>query len=404
MHEIWKQVGAVPIINASGHVTRLGGARLSDAVQAAWRAGAASAAALDQVQAAACRHIAHHCGTEAGLVTNGAAAGLCLATAAVLAGNVLGRMERLPDTRDMPAEILVARSHRSGYDHAVRAAGAQLIEVGYDEPAAGAGVRGPEVWEFAAAVGPRTAGVLYTYRDSAQPSLVDVVQLAHAHRLPVIVDAAAELPPVSNLGAIPATGADLVVFSGGKALGGPQDTGILCGRRALVGSAFLQMMDLDEPFELWAPPEEFVDKRELPGLPRHGIGRMMKVAKEDIFALLVALEEFVARHRAAERASFADSHVADAARHRQWLDRLAAAAGHAEVIIERSDGHRPRLVMVLPPGRVATDVCRRLRAETPAIYLGTSELHRNALVIHASSLTPDDVDVLEARLKSLDSR
>src|SRR4029077_9838649 len=105
-------------------------------------------------------------------------------------------------------------------------------------------------------------------------------------------DAAGELPPRSNLRAILATGADLVTFSGGKAIRGPQATGILCGRRDFVGAAAVQMLDMDDHFELWDPPSHLIDRSRLPGLPRHGIGRALKVSKEQIIALLTALRLF----------------------------------------------------------------------------------------------------------------
>ena len=93
------------------------------------------------------------------------------------------------------------------------------------------------------------------------------------------MDAAGELPPRSNLRDVLTTGADLVCFSGGKAIRGPQATGILCGRRDLVGPAALQMLDLDDHFDLWDPPPELIDKARLRGMPRHGIGRGMKVSR-----------------------------------------------------------------------------------------------------------------------------
>src|SRR5205085_438404 len=159
--------------------------------------------------------------------------------------------------------FVVAREQRNGYDHAVRAAGARLVEVGFNEVVAGAGVRRVEAWEYAAAFGPMTAGVLYVYDARARPPLAEVVARAHARGLPVLVDAAGELPPRSNLRAILATGADLVAFSGGKAIRGPQATGLLCGRRDLVGAAALQMLDLDDHPDLWEPPEELIDRRRL---------------------------------------------------------------------------------------------------------------------------------------------
>src|SRR5262249_1734359 len=149
-----------------------------------------------------------------------------------------------------------------------------------------------EAWEYEAAFGPRTAGVLYVYDAAAQPPLAELAKRAHARNLPVLVDAAGEVPPRSNLKDIIAAGADLVVFSGGKAIRGPQSTGILCGRRDLIGSAMLQMLDMDDHFDLWEPPAQLIDKSRLAGIPRHGIGRSLKVSKEQIAALLTALKLF----------------------------------------------------------------------------------------------------------------
>ena len=133
-----------------------------------------------------------------------------MGAAAILARWDLGRMEKLPHTADFPHEFIMAREQRNGYDHAVRAAGARLVEVGMHEIVAGAGVRRAETWEFTSAFGPRTAGVLYVYDANARPPLAELVAKAHAHKLPVLVDAAGELPPRSNLRDIVATGAEEV--------------------------------------------------------------------------------------------------------------------------------------------------------------------------------------------------
>jgi L-seryl-tRNA(Ser) seleniumtransferase len=121
--------------------------------------------------------------------------------------------------------------------------------------------------------------VLYVYGPDARPPLAEVVNRAHARGLPVLVDAAGELPPRSNLRSIVAAGADLVAFSGGKAIRGPQATGILCGRRDLIGAVALQMLDMDDHPELWEPPPDLIDAARLVGIPRHGIGRALKVSR-----------------------------------------------------------------------------------------------------------------------------
>ena len=133
---IYKKLGLEPIINASGAVTRLGGAHLRPVALEAYVLASQEAVPLEQLQAAASQQISKLTGAEAGLVTSGAAAGLTLGSAAILAGLDAGRMEQLPDTRGMPNEFVVAREHRSGYDHAVRASGAKLVEVGFQEQVA----------------------------------------------------------------------------------------------------------------------------------------------------------------------------------------------------------------------------------------------------------------------------
>lgn len=396
MMGVYEQLGLAPIINASGAVTRLGGAPMPASVLEAFAAAAGESVPLEQLQGAASRAIAEATGAEAGLATAGAAAGLTLGAAAILAGFDLGRMERLPHCDGFPHEFVVAREQRNGYDHAVRAAGARLAEVGFHEPIAGAGVRRVEAWEYAAAFGPGTAGVLYVYGPQSRPSLAEVVAVAHDRGVSVLVDAAGELPPRANLREIVATGADLVVFSGGKAIRGPQATGLLCGRRELVASAALQMLDMDDCPELWDPPENLIERSQLPGLPRHGIGRGMKVSKEQIVALLTALRLFHAGAYDAEVAGF-----------RRLLERVAADLEHAGAaarcrLVDSADGESLPLLEIAVAeavvGRSALEVCRRLRRGAPPIYVGHGRLDEGILVINPLHLNEERTTRLSRRL------
>ena len=391
IYETW---GLEPIINAAGAGTRLGGAPMPAAVLEAFVAAAREAVPLDQLQAAASRAIAAATGAEAGLVTSGAAAALTLGTAAILTSYDLGRMERLPHCAGCPHEFVVAREQRNGYDHAVRAAGARLVEVGFDEVRAGAGVRRAEAWEYEAAFGPQTAGIFYVYDPQARPPLAELVARAHARGLAVLVDAAGELPPRSNLRDILATGADLVAFSGGKAIRGPQATGLLCGRRDLVGAAALQMLDMDDHPELWEPPAELIDPRRLAGIPRHGIGRAMKVSKEQIAALLVALQLFTS-----------GAYDAELPTQRRRLEQVAAALAELPVrcrVIVPDDGQSvPLLEITLEEaalGRSALEVCRRLRRGRPAVQVGHGLLHEGKLIINPMHLDEERTALLIRRL------
>jgi L-seryl-tRNA(Ser) seleniumtransferase len=211
----------------------------------------------------------------------------------------------------------------------------------------------------------------------------------------VLVDAAAELPPRSNLTDITATGADLVVFSGGKSIRGPQSSGILAGRRDLIGSAFVQMMDLDEHPQLWAPPPGLVDQTALlGGPPRHGLGRGLKVAKETIIGLLTALELFES-----------GQYDVEVERQRIILDKIVKDLQGLPLscrVEESLDGESsPLLEIALDEsvlGRTAFQVCRALRDGKPAIYPGHARLAKGSLMIHPLHLDEDTAKVLARRI------
>ena len=390
---VYESLGLEPIINACGSVTRLGGAPMPRAVLEAFSEAACGWVPLEQLQAAASRAISQFTGAEAGLVTAGSAASLTLGAAGILTRYDLGKMERLPHCEGFAHEFVVAREHRNGYDHAVRAAGARFVEVGFNEIVSGAGVRRTEAWEYEAAFTADTAGVLHVLTSDSRPTLEEVVARAHRQNIPVLVDAAGQLPPRSNLRLASDTGADLVAFSGGKAIRGPQSTGILCGRKDLIAAAALQMLDMDDHFELWEPPVGSIDKSELDGLPRHGIGRAMKVSKEEIVALTTAL------------AMFADGKdVAELQANHECLRRIVELLGDAPAkcqIIDADDGEGPPILEITieePSGRAALEVCGRLRRGSPPIYVGHGKLHEGKLVVHPLCLTAQDAETLGRRL------
>ena len=182
----------------------------------AMREAAQWSVALEELQEKAGAYLTEVTGSEAGYVTCGAAAGLQLAAAACLAGLDIRKMNQLPDTTTMPNEIVVQRCHRNAYDHALRSAGAKLVEVGQLGSPTGSYVAS---WNIEAAIHSQTVAVHWVdMAVQGAVSLEDTVAVAHRHRLPVIVDAAAALPPVENLRRFVAAGADLVAFSGGKAI------------------------------------------------------------------------------------------------------------------------------------------------------------------------------------------
>jgi L-seryl-tRNA(Ser) seleniumtransferase len=192
-----------------------------------------------------------------------------------------------------------------------------------------------------------------------------------------------------------ATGADLVVFSGGKAIRGPQATGILCGRRELVGAALLQMLDLDDHFELWEPPAHLIDKSRLPGLPRHGIGRALKVSKEQIVALLTALRLFVS-----------GAYDTEVAEKRQLLEQIADGLKGMPVACRlrgSEDGQTlPILEVTVDPSRLgcsALELCRRLRRGQPPIQMGHGALAEGKLLVNPLHLDAEQTTTLIDRLR-----
>jgi L-seryl-tRNA(Ser) seleniumtransferase len=350
---------------------------------------------MAELQAGASRVIARCTGAEAGIVTSGAAAALTLGMAACLTGLDIVRMERLPDTQGIPNEVVVPRTHRTGYDHAIRAAGARLVEVGFNDRGTGAGVRDVEAWEIEAAITPRTAALAYTATPASRPPLAEVAALGERHRLPVLVDAAAQLPPRENLRRFLGEGATLVAFSGGKAIRGPQSSGILCGRRDLIAAAALQMLDMDVAPETWQPPETLIPLRELKGIPHHGLGRGFKVGKEEIVGLIVALERFVALDPEAEEAAWL-------AGLRLIAERLEAVAHVSTRLFSGKDtGRFPLLELALHEtelGLTAWDVSRALQRGGPPVHLSERRASEGVLTVNPAGLREGDAEIVAARL------
>ena len=398
MSDIFAQLGVPTLINAHGPSTRLSGGLMRPEVAEAMTTASRRCVDIAHLQAAAGRVIAEATGAEAGYVTSGAAAGLLLATAAAIAGLDAGAMSRLPDTRGLKNQVIVARSQRNMYDHAVRTAGARLVEVGMPDRVAGAGVRDAEPWEYAAAITERTAAIYYVATPDSEPALTEVAAVAHAHDVPVIVDAAAQLPPLANLRRYIGEGADLVVFSGGKAIGGPQASGMLAGRRDLIMSAALQHLDMDVDRRTWSPPASLIDPAMITGLPHHGIGRPCKVGKEEIAGLIAAL-------------NLALTEEADGSRAARWQDlaqRLAAALddlpwGTASVAPDPDRPDVPSVHLLLNGASVtAADIALSMERGEPAIHSNPALLRHGVLVFGVMCLADDDPERIAAAIKDLD--
>ena len=269
--DIYRSLGVEPAITASGNTTVFGGSKLRPEIMDVMKKASGVMVNLADLNNQAGKILAAFTDTEAGLVTGGASAGLTLQAAACIAGNDSSRMSRLPNAQDLNNEIIIQKSQRFPYDQCYRIAGAKLVEIGDG--------RRCHPWQLEAAFTDKTAAVAYLqapfYSRLALP-LEQVCEIAHARGVPVIVDAASMLPPRDNLSRYSQLGADMVIYSGGKGVRGPQGTGILCGKAKLIEAASAN-----------SSPNQF-------------LGRPMKVAKEENVGLIAALQIFTQEDENAE--------------------------------------------------------------------------------------------------------
>lgn len=260
---IYEDLGVKTLINGYATLTRLGGSLMPPEVLDAMAEAAGSFVDLDELQEKVGRRIAGWTRNEAGYISAGAAAGLSLATAACIAGKDPDLRSRLPYSDGLKNEIIIHHKGRVGYIFAVQQAGGKIVEIG-DE-------NGASEKELENAIGDKTAAVMYfanANHDPGQVLLPRGIEIAHGHGIPVVVDAAAQIPPVENLWRFTGTGgtgADLVLFSGGKGLRGPQASGLMLGSKELIQAAAFHAS------------------------PRPFIGRPMKAGKEEIIGLMTAI-------------------------------------------------------------------------------------------------------------------
>jgi uncharacterized pyridoxal phosphate-dependent enzyme len=265
--DYFKELGLRTFINAAGTYTALTGCLMPEEVTDAIKYASRQYVNLVELQQKAGDRIAEMLQCEGALVTAGAASAITLGTAAVLTGKDKEKIVRLPgDMSGMKTEVIIQKAHRIVYDHAIRNCGITLVEVETRE-------------ELEAAINDHTAMMwfLNTGNDKGQVKDEEFVAIGRRHGIPTFNDCAADVPPVENLWKYTKMGFDLVCFSGGKGIRGPQSTGLLLGRKELTEAALLH-----------APPNG------------NAIGRGMKVNKEEVLAQLVALELFLSRDQEKE--------------------------------------------------------------------------------------------------------
>ena len=263
---ILKELGIRTFINAAGTYTAMTASLMHDEVVETIKQSAKQFAMLDEVQDKVGEKIAELCHAEAATVTAGCWSALVLGTAGVLTGMDMKKVAQLPNVTGMKSEVIVQKGHNIGYVHALTNTGAIIVEI-------------ETAQELEKAINEKTAMMwfLNTYAPMGKIQHEEWVAVAKKHKIPTMIDMAADVPPVSNLWKYNELGFDLVCVSGGKAMCGPQSAGILMGRKDLIAAARLS-----------APP-------------RGGnIGRGMKVNKEEIVGMYVALEKYIKQDHDAE--------------------------------------------------------------------------------------------------------
>ena len=359
--DYFRELGVRPFINAAGTYTAMTASLMPPEVMEAINYASKHYVMLDDLHDKVGERMATLLHCEAAMVTSGAASALTLGTAAVLTGTDRQKIVELPDLATMKSEVIIQKSHRFGYDHAVRNCGVRLVEVETRE-------------DLDRAVTKQTAMMLFYNNNNAEGRIQDeeFVQLGKKHGIPTLNDAAADVPPVENLWKYTKMGFDLVAFSGGKGLRGPQSAGLLIGRKDLIAAARLN-----------APPNG------------NTIGRGMKVNKEEMLGLLAALELYLAKDHVAEQREFD-------ARAEVIRNGVASLPGvKAERFVPDVANHVPHVRIswdATAKGLTATDAVNRLRTGEPSI--GTRS-EGDALVIGVWMMRPGEEKIVAQRLREV---
>ena len=363
--DVYETLGVKRIINAAGTITTLGGSLMPPEVVAAWTQASKSFVSLLDLQDRVGKRIAKLLGVEAALVTTGAAGGIAVGTAAAVTYRDRDRIPRLPLPPEMGIEVIRQKAHRSCYDNQVKASGVRLVVV---ETRA----------QLERAIKKRTAMMMaYNYLEAdGKIKMAEWLEVARKHRVPTLLDAAADTPPLDALSKYNRMGYDMVVFSGGKAIRGPQDAGLLLGRKDLIEAAKLNTA------------------------PRCGtLGRGLKVSKEDMVAMWAAVDRFVRMDHQAAR--------------REWVGRIVviekALRGIPTVttrtLVPPIANQVPHLLVFWDPDRVritSAQMKRKLAEGDPSI--ATARVHGTGdkgFLVSVFMLQPGEDRIVGARLRDI---
>jgi uncharacterized pyridoxal phosphate-dependent enzyme len=359
--DYFAELGVRPFINAAGTYTAMTASLMAPEVMEAINYASRHYVMLDELHDRVGERIATLLRCEAAMVTSGAASALTLATAAVLTGTDRQKIADIPNLAGMKNEVIIQKAHRFGYDHAVRNCGVRLVEVETRQ-------------DLERAINDKTAMLFFYNNNNREGRILDeeFAQLGHTHGIPTLNDAAADVPPVENLWKYTKMGFDLVAFSGGKGLRGPQSAGLLLGRKDLIAAARLN-----------APPNG------------NTVGRGMKVNKEEIVGMLAAVEMYLRKDHALEQRDFEQ-------RAETIRSSVAAVPGvAAEIFVPEVANHVPHVRISWPAaagGPTAADVVKELRDGEPSI---ATRSEGDALVVGVWMMRPGDEKIVARRLRQV---
>ena len=366
--DVYDELGVRKVINGDATLTRLGGSIMPDEVLLAMNDAARHFVDIDELQKKVGERIAELTRNEAAYVSSGAAAGIVLSTAACITGLDPEKRALLPHTEGMKNEVILHRFGRVDYDFAIRQVGVKLIEIGNET--------GTTPEEMEQAISDRTAAIFYFYnpaRMKVQVPLEKGIEIGKRMGVPVIVDAAAQLPPVENLWRFTKMGADLALFSGGKGLCGPQPSGLILGRKDLIEACAFN------------------------ACPRHFIGRPMKVGKEEIVGLMAAVKWYMAldHDRLMEGYESQVRYLVD-----EFSGMPHTRAGRS--FPSEAGQPMPRAEIIFDQaglGMTRDEVLTRLKGGNPSIHLAPAR--KNGIFINPQTLEAGQERIIATKIKEI---
>ncbi len=366
--EVYKRLGVRPLINAGGTQTLWGGSRLSSEVMGSMVDANSNYVEMEELLDKAGEHVADLMGVEAAYITSGCFAALALSTAACMTGRDRQKISQLPEIAGIKHEVLIQTKHRNSYDREFPVPGGVLVEVGDTD--------GCTVDVLTQAMGPNTAAIAYLARrdsDNSTIPLADVVKTAHAHDVPVIVDAATHVYPVDYFRGL-AQAADLVCFSG-KYFNAPPSVGIACGKKELMEAV------ADHGYIGFYNPNG------------RSFGRGFKIGRHDVIGLVAALEWWLTTDHEAR-------HAKNEARLANMQQALEGVAGVGQMEIIRNETHSGSTLQVgidaEAVGKDARQVVIELDTGEPRIRVGGGA---DSITIHAHTLNEREDKIVVDRLK-----